>query len=168
MQSASGTSDALHEKEGRWLVPPIHQWQFKDELTERLRVDETHSAHVRAAALAIVAQLDDDPEILDLVSWKIGSAPIGRHDDYLRALHRAEAAVRLAPENGAYLTTPGVALYRVGCDQEAIDTLNRATASTPRMAAGRPRRSSPSSRWPIIGLAMRQSPTPGSKPSVPG
>ena len=42
LQSASGTSDALHEKEGRWLVPPIHQWQFKDELTERLRVDETH------------------------------------------------------------------------------------------------------------------------------
>ena len=78
--------------------------------------------------MAIVAQLDDDPEILDLVSWKIGSAPIGRHDDYLRALHRAEAAVRLAPENGTYSTTPGVALYRVGCDQEAIDTLNRATA----------------------------------------
>jgi Flp pilus assembly protein TadD len=78
--------------------------------------------------LAIVEQLDDDLETLDDASWADVRAPDGRRDDYLQALRRAEAAVRLAPENGTYSKTLGVALYRVGRYKEALDVLLRATA----------------------------------------
>ena len=61
-------------------------------------------------------------------SWSFVRAPDGRRDDYLRALRRAEAAVRLAPENGTYLKTLGVALYRVGRYEEALEALRRAIA----------------------------------------
>ena len=124
------SSDDLHEQEARRMVFPIYQWthQFKDELIERLRVDSTRSAPVRAAALAIVEPLADDPEFLDEASWEFVRAPDARRDDYLRALRRAEAAVRLAPENGTYSKTLGVALYRVGRYEQALEALRRATA----------------------------------------
>jgi WD40 repeat protein len=122
------SSDDLREQEARRMVPPIHQYQFKDELIEQLRVDSTHSEPVRAAALAIIEPLADDPEPLDVLSWGVVRAADGRRDDYLRALHRAEAAVRLAPENGTYAKTLGVALYRIGRYEQALEALRRATA----------------------------------------
>ena len=103
-------------------------YQFKDELIERLRVDSTRSAPVRAAALAILEPLADDPELLD--ESELGGRPGSRRPPRRlpRALRRAEAAVRLAPENGTYSKTLGVALYRVGRYEEALEALRRATA----------------------------------------
>ena len=123
-------ADVLHEQEARRIVFPFYLWnyQLKDELIERLRVDSTRGAPVRAAALALLEPLDDDPEVLEWVSWKVVRAPDARPDDYLRALRRAEAAVRLAPENGIYSKTLGVALYRVGRYKEAREVLGRAKA----------------------------------------
>jgi tetratricopeptide (TPR) repeat protein len=112
------------------MVFPNNSWfpQFKDELIERLRVDATLSAPVRAAALAFVEPLADDPELLDDLSWRFVRAPQGTRADYLRALRRVEAAVRLAPENSTYVKTLGVALYRVGRYAQALEALRRATA----------------------------------------
>jgi hypothetical protein len=120
----------LHEQEARRVVFPLDPWtsQFKDELIERLRVGSTRSKPVRTAALALVELLFDDQELLEEISWSVVGTPDGRHDDYLRALRRAEAAVRLAPENGTYVKTLGVALYRVGRYKEALEVLRRATA----------------------------------------
>jgi hypothetical protein len=122
--------DELHEQEARRIIFPLHHSyrQFKDELIEWLRVDSTRSAPVRAAALALVETLGDDPELLDDASWSSIRAPDGRRDDYVLALRRAEAAVRLAPENSTYRKTLGVALYRVGRYPEALEALRRATA----------------------------------------
>jgi WD40 repeat protein/serine/threonine protein kinase len=122
------SSDDLHKQEARRMVPRIHQSQFKDELIERLRVDSTRSEPVRAAAMAIVEKLADDPELLNKASWGFVRTPDAPLDDYLRALRRAEAAVRLAPENGTYSKTLGVALYRVGRYEEALEALRRAAA----------------------------------------
>jgi WD40 repeat protein/serine/threonine protein kinase len=124
------SSDDLYKQEAGRVVFPNNQWypQFKDELMERLRVDPTLSAPVRAAALAFVEPLTDDPEPLDDLSWRFVRAPEGLRADYLRALCRAEAAVRLAPENSTYLKTLGVALYRVGRYEQALEALRRATA----------------------------------------
>jgi tetratricopeptide (TPR) repeat protein len=131
------SSDDLHEQEARRIVFPLYPrtYQFKDELIERLRVDSTRSAPVRAAALALLEGLDDDPELLDEASWtflqspdSFVRSPDGRRDEYLRALRRAEAAVRLAPENGTYSKTLGVVLYRVGRYEQALEALLRATA----------------------------------------
>ena len=46
-------------------------------------------------------------------------------DAYARALRWAESAVRLAPENGLYLNTLGVAQYRVGRYADALATLTK-------------------------------------------
>src|SRR5262245_34540406 len=64
--------EVLREQEARRLVPLANRdvlFQSRDELIERLRVDETHSPTVRAAALAIVEPLADDPELLNDASW---------------------------------------------------------------------------------------------------
>ena len=42
-----------------------------------------------------------------------------------RALRQAREACRLEPENGLYLNTLGVALYRAGRYQTALETLTR-------------------------------------------
>jgi hypothetical protein len=131
------SSDDLHEQAARRIIFPLYPWtwQFKDELIERLRVDSTRSAPVRAAALALVERVRDDPDFLDEASWVFLQSPDafvrspgGRHDVYLRVLRWAEAAVRLAPENGTYSKTLGVALYRIGRHKEALEALARATA----------------------------------------
>jgi hypothetical protein len=44
---------------------------------------------------------------------------------YQRALHQAREACRLAPSNGSYITTLGVALYRAQEYKEAVKTLSR-------------------------------------------
>jgi hypothetical protein len=123
--------EVLREQEARRLVPLANRdvlFQSRDEVIEWLRVDETHSPTVRAAALAIVEPLADDPELLNDASWSSVRTPAARRDDYPRALHRAEAAVRLVPENGTYLKTLGVAFYRVGRYKQALEALRRATA----------------------------------------
>src|SRR5262249_1783436 len=79
-----------------------------------------------------------DPELLDGASWSFVRAPDGRPDDYLRALRRAEAAVRQAPENGTYRKTLGVSLYRVGRYPEALEALRRATTPAPGKGGGPP------------------------------
>jgi hypothetical protein len=58
------------------------QWAslFKDKLIERLRDPETRSVSVRAAALAIVEPLADDPDFLDYKSWDSVQTPDGRLD----------------------------------------------------------------------------------------
>src|SRR5262249_35357012 len=92
-------ADELREQEVRRLIPPIHEWHFKDELKQQLRDDLTLSDQVRAAALAIVDKLEDEPEELDSESWGSCKYPALSLDERLLALRRAEAAVRLAPGN---------------------------------------------------------------------
>jgi tetratricopeptide (TPR) repeat protein len=79
-----------------------------------------------ALALAEHWQPDIDLQSLNNASWAVVSRPDGRPDQYKVALQQAEVICRHDPQNGYYLNTLGVALYRVGRYQKAVDTLLRA------------------------------------------
>ena len=119
----------LHEQEARRIIFPLYPWtyQFKDELIERLRVDSTRSAGPRGriSDRRVAGRRSGTPGYGELdvpqVSLRVRPGPIDRQHEYLRALRRAEAAMRLSPENGTYSTTLGIALYRVGRYREALE-----------------------------------------------
>jgi WD40 repeat protein/tRNA A-37 threonylcarbamoyl transferase component Bud32 len=67
----------------------------------------------------------EDPLLLNETAWSVVKAAGRDLETYRLALTRAERACELSPENELYLNTLGMALYRVGEYQKALDTLTR-------------------------------------------
>jgi WD40 repeat protein len=98
---------------------------FKHEIRELLRTDKTISEPVRQLALRFFDQYTDDPRRLNEASWTVVRRPGNDAAEYRRAAQLAEAACRLDPDNGHYLSTLGIAEYREGRYQPALETLTR-------------------------------------------
>jgi tetratricopeptide (TPR) repeat protein len=100
----------------------------KGSVLEIVRARARISDAVRQEALALAEdwQPDIDEDELNNASWATVRQPDAKPDQYKLALKQAEMICRIAPENGYYLNTLGVAQYRVGLYQNAIDTLLRA------------------------------------------
>jgi WD40 repeat protein len=100
---------------------------LRDVVRESLRNDQNLSDEFRRAALPLV---DGHPEALaaDLneASWEVVKVPNGDPMRYRLALRWAKAACDAKPDNSVYLTTLGVAQYRVG--EDAVDVLLKAVA----------------------------------------
>jgi tetratricopeptide (TPR) repeat protein len=84
---------------------------------------------LRQTALDLARRRQDDPEAFNNAGWSLAASPGRDAEDYLRAVRLAEAACRLAPDNGNFLNTLGVAQYRAGKYAEALDTLTRSDKS---------------------------------------
>ena len=69
---------------------------------------------------------ETDPEHYHQASWAILRQPYLNAIQYHFATCQAEAACRLAPERTAYKTSLGVARYRAGQYQEALESLTQA------------------------------------------
>src|SRR5262249_36638691 len=67
-----------------------------------------------------------DSERYHQAAWAIVRQPYFNAFQYHFALFQAKAACRLAPDKDLFLTTLGIAQYRNGKCQEALDTLTRA------------------------------------------
>jgi tetratricopeptide (TPR) repeat protein len=80
----------------------------------------------RQAALAAAQTYLENPRALNDRAWKLVKVPGREMSDYRQALRYSEAACRLEPEKGVYLTTLGVAHCRVGNHDKALETLLRA------------------------------------------
>jgi predicted Zn-dependent protease len=79
---------------------------------------------------------DAGPNELNGAAWKVAST-IGRDDrEYRRALRWAEAAVQATPGNTLILNTLGVAQYRAGDLDAAMESLTRCDAAHSEAAAG--------------------------------
>ena len=98
---------------------------LKSEVVDRLRRDPKLDESVRQLALEAAERSTEDPNLLNDASWLTARSPRHPREDYLRALRYAEAACRLAPEDGTFLDTRGVARYRAGHIQEALADLSR-------------------------------------------
>jgi hypothetical protein len=113
---------------------------FRPEVLENLRADPALSEPVRREALILAKTTKEDPSQMNLASWSVVRSQGAEPAAYIRALRQAEAACTLCPRNGAYLSTRGVALYRVGRYHEALETLTQSVSlpvshgdgSTPR------------------------------------
>jgi hypothetical protein len=92
---------------------------------DRIQRDPALDAEVRQAALRLAATWPESASALNAASWDVAARPNAGAAEYRLALHQAERACRLEPENGAYLNTLGVAQYRNRLYSEALATLTR-------------------------------------------
>ena len=99
-----------------------------------IRRDPTITEAVRQQALAWVdpfwriqvrAEAAENARALNDAGWAVVCRPGAGASAYQRALRQAESACHLDPDNFHFLNTLGVAYYRVGKYQEALDTLGR-------------------------------------------
>jgi hypothetical protein len=97
----------------------------KRDVLEYLHTAPTITAQARQLALALVERYHEEtnPERYDQASWTILRQPYLNPFQYRFALRQAETACRLAPEKDRYRTTLGVAQYRVGQYQDALNSL---------------------------------------------
>ncbi len=100
---------------------------FYSEVIDKLNADKTLAEPVRKVALQIAkARLWEDARKLKEQSWEVVSLPGREIEAYRLALGKAEMANRLEPNDRSILHNLGIAQYRVGAYQDAINTLTRA------------------------------------------
>jgi hypothetical protein len=99
---------------------------FRSEVLAQLRADPDLNEPVRKSALALAERWVENPTALNRFSRQAASRPDAEPAAYRLAMQRAEIACRLMPFEGAYHTTLGMAQYRLGMYQEALNTLTHA------------------------------------------
>src|SRR5262249_22128925 len=94
---------------------------------EHLRTSQLIRREARTLALTLVDRYQEkDPERYHQAAWAVVRQRYLNPFQYRFALRQAETACRLAPDRGKYLTTLGVAQYRVADYRSALKTLARA------------------------------------------
>src|SRR5262249_46585857 len=101
-----------------------------------LRGDTRLNEALRQAALDLAGQYRQDPVALCGTSRIMGRTPNGSSAAYHRALLQAEEACRLEPTNALHVNTLGLAQYRLGQYQEALETLARSEKLQATSAGG--------------------------------
>jgi WD40 repeat protein/serine/threonine protein kinase len=114
------------EQEARNLINSLRErLGLRADVIDRIKQDTSLRAEVRQQALDMTRGWTDDPVWLIYKSWRVASRPDSAPGSYAQAFRQAEAACRLEPVNGWYLTTLGVAQYRLGRYQDALASLTR-------------------------------------------
>jgi hypothetical protein len=98
------------------------------DVVEYLQSSPTISPAARQQALSLVEHYREEtaPERFDRAAWSVVRRRHLNAFQYRFALRQAETACRLAPEQGRYRTTLGVAQYRAGQGRDAVATLAQA------------------------------------------
>jgi WD40 repeat protein/tetratricopeptide (TPR) repeat protein len=107
--------DELYEKHGLFL-----------KAIEELTGNKGFVEPVRKIALQIAdARLWQDAEKLNQETTEVVSSPGKEIDEYKAALEKAQKANSLNPDTWSILTTLGIAHYRVGAYEEALETVSK-------------------------------------------
>jgi tetratricopeptide (TPR) repeat protein len=113
---------------------PLHQWlaQSPNDVAVRLLLAEQHtrSGRYREAAEHYRFVVEADPNHAVALN-NLASAYLKLND--AQALHFAEAAHRLKPDEALILDTLGIAQMRYGKPEQAVATLKKAVARDPKM-----------------------------------
>ncbi len=102
---------------------------LRQDIEERIRTDPGLSDPVRQEALTQLKHFVENPVPQQRASWRTVRQPCMDQKAlpaYRLALRRAEVACRLVPDDGSYVTTLGMARYRLGNFAEAAEALTRA------------------------------------------
>ncbi len=103
------------------------QFPLKADLLEAICSKTDLSPLLRQEAMLLMEHYVESTKLLNLRSQAIVRQPSKKPAEYQLALRCVEAACRLDSMDSSYLTTLGMAQYRVGMYQEAVDTLRRAS-----------------------------------------
>jgi WD40 repeat protein len=120
-------------RESRGRLRPMVQALFEEHVTtanvvNRLMADRSLSESDRGAALVIARTWVSNIFAANMDSWQAVRVPGRTSAAYEQALRRIDVVLGLVPEDGNFLNTKGVALYRLGRDEEAVGALRRADA----------------------------------------
>ncbi len=115
-----------HSRATRQMVANLFgQLQLRVDVLERLRTLPGTSPSHRQEAIAVAQTYPEDPRVLDDLAWRLVKLPGGEMSGYRKALRYSEEACQLEPADGLKLNTLGVAYYRVGSYEKALETLLR-------------------------------------------
>jgi eukaryotic-like serine/threonine-protein kinase len=110
---------------------------LRTEVIRLIAEDVTLNNEVRQKALEIARGRTEDPWWFNEKSWRVAARRDEAREAYAVALCRAETAWKLEPGDVHCLNTLGVAQYRVGKYQQALDTLSRSDEINSHSQAGR-------------------------------
>jgi WD40 repeat protein/serine/threonine protein kinase/tetratricopeptide (TPR) repeat protein len=112
----------------RAVVDQLHrEHAFYYEVIDKLNSDTTLEGSVRRVALQIAEDHRwEDAYKLTPEIWEITSSPDANTESYQTALKKAELANYLDPNNMVALVMLGVAQYRMGAYEDALETLSNA------------------------------------------
>jgi tetratricopeptide (TPR) repeat protein len=123
---ASVSPEVQHRRATNQMVADLFgQMPLRADVGERLRTLPGMSPARRKEALAVAQTYPEDPNELNNLAWQFVKLPDGEMSDHRKALRYNEEACQLEPENGDFLSTLGVAYYRVGNYEKALDVLSR-------------------------------------------
>jgi tetratricopeptide (TPR) repeat protein len=112
------------------------QMPLRADVLERLRTLPLASPPRRQEVLAVAETYPEDSSALDVVARELVKLPGGEMSGYRKALRYSEEASQLEPENGDLLNTLGVAYYRVGNYEKALEVLARSDKMSALKAEG--------------------------------
>jgi tetratricopeptide (TPR) repeat protein len=92
---------------------------------ERLRTLPGISPYRRQELLTVAQTYLEDSSALDSLARELVKLPGGETSRYRKGLRYSEEACQLEPQNGSFLNTLGVAYYRVGNFEKALEILAR-------------------------------------------
>jgi hypothetical protein len=96
---------------------------LREKVADALRRDAAFNKADRAFALSVAQTHSEHAGAWNDIAWNAIKVRGSGKDAYTWALRYAEGAGRLAPENGFFLNTLGVAQYRVGRYADALASL---------------------------------------------
>jgi Flp pilus assembly protein TadD len=103
----------------------LGEMHLRADMLERLRTMPGMSPSRRQEVLAAAQTYPEDPSVLNDRAWELVKLPGGEMSGYRKALRYIEEACQLAPEDGDFLNTLGVAYYCAGDYEKALDVLGR-------------------------------------------
>jgi tetratricopeptide (TPR) repeat protein len=125
-ETTSVSREVQHRRATNQMVADLFgQMHLRVDALERLRTLPAMSPSRRHEVLAVAETYPEDPSALDALAREVVKLPGGEMSGYRNALRYSEEASRLQPEDGSFLTTLGVAYYRVGNYEKALDVLAR-------------------------------------------
>jgi WD40 repeat protein/serine/threonine protein kinase len=98
---------------------------LSEEVVDHLEKDASLGEDLRAAAIRLARLHDDDPEVLNRKSWAVVVDPHRDAGAYAKALRWSEVAFAKRQGDGFFLNTLGLAQYRTGQYEKAVESLTR-------------------------------------------
>jgi tetratricopeptide (TPR) repeat protein len=103
----------------------FRQKGLRGDVLEWLRTVPGMSPCRRQEAITVAQTYPEDPQALNNLARERVKLPGGQMSGYRKAVLHSEEACQLEPTNGNYLNTLGVAYYRAGNYEKALETLLR-------------------------------------------
>jgi tetratricopeptide (TPR) repeat protein len=125
-ETTSVSPETEHRRATNQMAADLfREMPLRADVLERLPTLPGMSPSRRQEVFAVAQKFPENPHELNHLAWQFVKLPGGEPSGYRKALRYSEEACQLEPENGNLLNTLGVASYRVGNYEKALDVLSR-------------------------------------------